>query len=61
MKNRVGAGLLLVLLTGFPTLAHALDIGGASADIAKAIGAFVKLIFGLILFVGILYMLFKKN
>jgi hypothetical protein len=61
MKNRVSAWLLLVLLIGFPTTAYALGVGGAFAEVFKAIGAFFKLIFGLILLVGIIYLLVKKK
>ena len=61
MKDCVSAWLILVLLVGFPTVAYALDIGGAFADFFKLIGAAFKLIFGLILVIGILYMLVKKK
>jgi hypothetical protein len=61
MKDRVSAWLLLVLLVGFPTVAYALDIGGTFAVFFKIIGAFFKLAFGLILAIGMLYMLFKKK
>jgi hypothetical protein len=61
MKDRVSVWLVLVLLVGFPSVAYALDTGGTFADFFKLIGALFKLTFGLILFVGILYMLFKKK
>ena len=61
MKDRVSGWLLLVLLVGFPTVAYALDIGGTFADFFKVIGAFFKLIFGLILAIGIIYLLVKKK
>lgn len=61
MKDRVSVWLIVVLLVGFPTVAYALDIGGAFADFFKLIGALIKLIFGLILLIGIIYLLFKKK
>jgi hypothetical protein len=61
MKDRVSVWLLLVLLIGFPTVAYALDIGGIFTDFFKIVGAFFKLIFGLILLVGIIYLLVKKK
>jgi hypothetical protein len=61
MKDRVSAGLLLVMLAGLPTLAHALDIGGTFTEGFNIIAAFFKLAFGLLLAIGILYMLFKKK
>jgi hypothetical protein len=61
MKDRVSAWLLLVLLIALPTLVHASDIGGAFADIFKAIGVLVKLIMGLLVVGVIIYLLVKKN
>ena len=61
MKYRVSVWLILVLLVGLPTLAHASDIGGAFADIFKAIGVLFKLIVGLLVVGGIVYLLVKKN
>ncbi|MGI4867576.1 MAG: hypothetical protein ACRYFZ_26890 [Janthinobacterium lividum] len=61
MKDRISVWLIVVLLVGFPTVAHALDIGGIFTDFFKVIGAFFKLIFGLILAIGIIYLLVKKK
>jgi hypothetical protein len=61
MKYRVSVWLLLVLLTALPTLVYASDIGGAFADIFKAIEVLFKLIVGLIVVGGVIYLLVKKN
>lgn len=46
MKDRISAGLLLVMLAGLPTLAHALDIGGTFTEGFNIIAAFFKLALG---------------
>lgn len=61
MKDRVIACLILVLLVGLPTVAYALDVGGIFAEGFQLIGAVVKLVFGLVLVIGIIYMLVKKK
>ena len=61
MKDRVSAWLLLVLLVGLPTVAYALDVGGTFDVGFQLIGAAFKLVFGLLLAIGIIYMLVKKK
>jgi di/tricarboxylate transporter len=61
MKYLVRGWLVLVLLAGLPALAHALDLGGASTDVFNAMSAVVKLLVGLTVLIGLIYLLVKKK
>jgi len=50
-----------VLLVGFPTVAHALDIGGTIAILFKIAAVALMLVLGLILIIVIIYKYVKRK
>ena len=61
MKNRVSAWLIVVLSVGFPTVAHALDIGGTIAILFKIAAVALMLVLGPILVIVMIYKYVKRK